>query len=160
VPATIPGLLLIGSLRGDVVDKQAAATDQVQLSECFATFQIERDSQTLVPHSRLSNGRKSSEFWAHPEKRRLGCSLPLREIMSTERLGNLPATERRLSRLAPLVQRIEGEYHEMPGLKLTEAQAQRLWALDPDTCHIVLVTLMQRRFLRRTATGMYVRAGA
>jgi hypothetical protein len=77
--------------------------------------------------------------------------------MLTETLEN-PATERRLSRLAPLVRRIEGEYHEMPGLKLTEAQAQRLWDLDSDTCHIVLVTLVQRRFLRRTATGMYVRA--
>jgi hypothetical protein len=62
--------------------------------------------------------------------------------------------------LAPLVQRIEGEYYEMPGLKLTEAQAQRLWGLDLDTCHIVLGTLMQRRFLRRTANGMYVRAAA
>jgi hypothetical protein len=66
----------------------------------------------------------------------------------------------RLKHLAPLVQRIEGEYYEMPGLKLTEAQAQRLWDLDPDTCHIVLVTLMQRRVLRRTASGMYVRARA
>ena len=79
--------------------------------------------------------------------------------MLTETLENLPATER-LSRLAPLVRRIEGEYHEMPGLKLTEAQAQRLWALDSDTCHIVLVTLVQRRFLRRTTKGMYVRAAA
>jgi hypothetical protein len=80
--------------------------------------------------------------------------------MLTETLENLPATERRLGRLAPLVRRIEGEYHEMPGLKLTEAQAQRLWDLDSDTCHIVLVTLVRRRFLRRTATGMYVRAAA
>jgi hypothetical protein len=78
--------------------------------------------------------------------------------MLTETLENPPAARQRPSHLAPLVQRIEGEYHEMPGLKLTEAQAQRLWNLDPDTCHIVLVTLMQRRFLRRTATGMYVRA--
>jgi hypothetical protein len=77
--------------------------------------------------------------------------------MLTETLEN-PATERRLSRLAPLVRRIEGEYHEMPGLKLTEAQAQRLWDLDSDTCHVVLATLVERRFLRRTATGMYVRA--
>jgi hypothetical protein len=79
--------------------------------------------------------------------------------MLTETLENLPATER-LRRLAPLVRRIEGEYHEMPGLKLTEAQAQRLWDLDSDTCHIVLVTLVQRRFLRRTTKGMYVRAAA
>jgi hypothetical protein len=46
----------------------------------------------------------------------------------------------------------------MPGLKLTEAQARRLWALDGATCRLVLATLLERRFLKRTATGMYVRA--
>jgi hypothetical protein len=80
--------------------------------------------------------------------------------MLAETLDNLPATQQRPSRLAPLVQRIECEYHEMPGLKLTEAQAQRLWGLDSGTCHVVLITLIQRRFLKRTAAGMYVRAGA
>jgi hypothetical protein len=78
--------------------------------------------------------------------------------MLTETLENLPATQQQRRR--SLVQRIEGEYHEMPGLKLTDAQAQRLWGLDAETCRTILVTLMQRRFLRRTASGMYVRAGA
>ena len=78
--------------------------------------------------------------------------------MLTETLHNPPATQQRLSRLSPLVRRIEGEYHEMPGLKLTDAQAQRLWDLDSETCSIVLITLMQRRFLRRTTNGMYIRA--
>jgi hypothetical protein len=86
--------------------------------------------------------------------------LPLRKIMVTELLESSPAVQQRLTHLSPLVRRIECEYHEMPGLKLTEAQAQRLWGLDPTTCRVVLVTLMQKRFLRRTATGMYVRAGA
>ncbi len=90
----------------------------------------------------------------------IGLQLASTRGMLIERIENPPAARIRLKRLAPLVQRIEGEYYEMPGLKLTEAQAQRLWDLDPDTCHIVLVTLMQRRFLRRTASGMYVRAGA
>ena len=79
--------------------------------------------------------------------------------MLTETLENRPTTQLQRRRLA-LVQRIEGEYHEMPGLKLTEAQAQRLWGLDADTCHAILITLVQRRFLRRSATGMYMRAGA
>jgi hypothetical protein len=56
------------------------------------------------------------------------------------------------------IRRIQCEYEEMPGLKLTEAQARRLWALDDDTCRLVLATLLERRFLKRTATGMYVRA--
>jgi hypothetical protein len=46
----------------------------------------------------------------------------------------------------------------MPGLKLTEAQARRLWDLDGDTCGVVLTTLLERRFLKRTANGTYVRA--
>ena len=51
--------------------------------------------------------------------------------MLTETLKNLPASQQQLR--GTLVQRIDGEYHEMPGLKLTEAQAQRLWGLDADT---------------------------
>ncbi|MEP7247170.1 MAG: hypothetical protein ABI885_26280 [Gammaproteobacteria bacterium] len=77
--------------------------------------------------------------------------------MSTQTL-ELPATQQRSSGISPVVRRVENEYHEMPGLKLTEAQAQRLWGLDGNTCRVVLETLMQQRFLRRTATGMYVRA--
>jgi len=46
----------------------------------------------------------------------------------------------------------------MPGLKLTEAQARRLWDLDGDTCSLVLTTLMELRFLKYTPNGMYVRA--
>jgi hypothetical protein len=46
----------------------------------------------------------------------------------------------------------------MPGLKLTEAQARRLWDIDGDTCRLVLSTLLERRFLKCTANGMYVRA--
>ena len=46
----------------------------------------------------------------------------------------------------------------MPGLKLTEAQARRLWDLDVGTCSVVLTALLERRFLKRTASGTYVRA--
>jgi hypothetical protein len=33
-----------------------------------------------------------------------------------------------------IVQRVRGEYLEMPGLSLTERQAQRLWHLEPEAC--------------------------
>jgi hypothetical protein len=46
----------------------------------------------------------------------------------------------------------------MPGLILTELQAQRLWAIDDRTCRVVLATLVERNFLRRTTAGAYVRA--
>jgi hypothetical protein len=48
----------------------------------------------------------------------------------------------------------------MPGLKLTEAQARRLWNLDGNTCSLVLTRLLQQRFLKRTAKGTYVRSTA
>ena len=55
-----------------------------------------------------------------------------------------------------VIQRIEAEYREMPGLMLTARQAQRLWGLDSPTCGTALVTLLQRGFLKQTADGAYV----
>jgi hypothetical protein len=60
--------------------------------------------------------------------------------------------------LHELLRRIEGEYREMPGMCVTAAQAQRLWGLDPTTCEFVLTTLVERRILRRTRRGLYVRS--
>jgi hypothetical protein len=54
--------------------------------------------------------------------------------------------------------RVQGEYRDMPGLKLTDAQAQRLLGIDCDTCAVVLSTLIKKRFLRRIGNGLYVRA--
>jgi len=59
--------------------------------------------------------------------------------------------------LLVLLQRIEGEYREMPGLSLTVPQAARLWGLDRSTCVFVLTTLIGRRFLRQTTSGTYLR---
>lgn len=61
-------------------------------------------------------------------------------------------------RLAPdLVQRIKGEFLEMPGLRLTEPQARRLWALDQTQCSTVLTELVSAGFLRRTPEGAFLR---
>jgi hypothetical protein len=62
------------------------------------------------------------------------------------------------TKIRDVLQRVQGEYRDMPGLKLTEAQAQRLLGIDCDTCAVVLTTLIERRFLRRMANGLYVRA--
>jgi DNA-binding IclR family transcriptional regulator len=56
-----------------------------------------------------------------------------------------------------LIARIRGEFLEMPGLKLTVAQAQRLWGLDHATCQALLDVLVQHRFLARTRDGSFVR---
>ena len=60
--------------------------------------------------------------------------------------------------MAALLVRVRSEYLEMPGLKLTEVQARRLWALDGNTCRVVLATLIERGFLKRSPNGHYVRA--
>jgi hypothetical protein len=59
--------------------------------------------------------------------------------------------------LHELLQRIEGEYREMPGLCVTAPQAARLWGLDHTTCSFVLTTLIARGILKRSPSGTYVR---
>ena len=54
-----------------------------------------------------------------------------------------------------LVRRIRGEYLEMPGLRVTARQAQRLFGLDATTCDEVLAGLLQSGFLSRTVDGMF-----
>lgn len=56
------------------------------------------------------------------------------------------------------LERVQGEYREMPGLSLTQHQAQRLWGLDAVVCEALFEALMQSGFLRRTAHGGYIRA--
>lgn len=56
-----------------------------------------------------------------------------------------------------LLPRIVGEYLEMPGLRLTPRQAQRLWALDEPTSRELLRVLVERKFLTRLRDGSYVR---
>jgi hypothetical protein len=56
-----------------------------------------------------------------------------------------------------LIERIEAEYREMPGLSLTEAQARRVWHLDDARCAAILQILVEAGFLTRTRAGAYVR---
>ena len=55
---------------------------------------------------------------------------------------------------------MEAEYREMPGLVLTPGQARRLLGLDDSTCRRAIATLTQRRFLKQTAGGAYLRERA
>ena len=56
---------------------------------------------------------------------------------------------------AILIERIRGEYLEMPGLRLTLPQAQRLFGLDPAACALVFETLTRERFLTRSHDGRF-----
>ena len=55
---------------------------------------------------------------------------------------------------------VRAEYLEIPGLRLTKEQVQRLWGLDPVTCEALLTALVDVRFLRLTRQDAYVRADA
>ena len=55
-----------------------------------------------------------------------------------------------------LFRRIQGEFLEMPGLRLTQPQACRLWGLDRETCGTLLSYLVDARFLTRTRDGAFV----
>lgn len=57
-----------------------------------------------------------------------------------------------------IVERARGEYLEMPGLSLTERQAQRLWQLEENACRMLFASLVESGFLRQTSHGEYVRA--
>ena len=61
-----------------------------------------------------------------------------------------PATE-------DVLRRVQGEFLEMPGLRLTEAQARRLWGLDAASCSALLGALVDAKFLFRTRDGAFMR---
>jgi hypothetical protein len=56
-----------------------------------------------------------------------------------------------------VVRRVQGEFLEMPGLRLTPAQARRLWGLDAASCDALLVALVDAKFLFRTRDGAFMR---
>jgi hypothetical protein len=60
--------------------------------------------------------------------------------------------------LEMIARRVRAEFREMPGLRLTPAQARRLWGLERETCHAVIEALVASQFLRWTAAGSVTRA--
>jgi DNA-binding MarR family transcriptional regulator len=54
--------------------------------------------------------------------------------------------------------RIRSEFLEMPALKLTPAQAARLWALDRGIAEQILDSLTAAGFLFKHPEGSYLRA--
>ena len=56
-----------------------------------------------------------------------------------------------------VLRRVRGEFLEMPGMRLTEAQARRLWNLDAASCEALLSALVDSKFLFRTRDGAYMR---
>lgn len=56
-----------------------------------------------------------------------------------------------------VLRRVQGEFLEMPGLRLTKPQARRLWGLDAVSCDALLGALVEAKFLFRTRDGAFMR---
>ncbi len=69
----------------------------------------------------------------------------------------MPPVELHALEFQRLVDRVRGEFLEMPGLRLTMPQAARLWGLDGPACEAVVDALVRSEFLQRTASGAVAR---
>ena len=66
-------------------------------------------------------------------------------------LGERRDTDARLL----LLQRVSAEFMEMPCLRLTRGQAQRLFGLEPDVCERILTALLSEGTLNRGSDDRY-----
>ena len=55
-----------------------------------------------------------------------------------------------------ILDRLRGEFREMPGMRLTLEQVQRLCGIEPPLCKLALQTLVEEKFLRLGSDGAYV----
>ncbi|MCU1382269.1 MAG: hypothetical protein JWL71_966 [Acidobacteria bacterium] len=56
-----------------------------------------------------------------------------------------------------VLRRVQCEFLEMPGLRLTGAQARRMWGLEAATCDALLGVLVDAKFLFKTRDGAFMR---
>jgi hypothetical protein len=60
---------------------------------------------------------------------------------------------------AVLVDKVRGDFTQMPSLELTMSQAVRLWGLGPDDCRAAVDSLVDTGFLKWTTRRTVVRTG-
>ena len=75
----------------------------------------------------------------------------------TPALEHIVALRQVVSNTGDPLDRITREYQQMPGLRLTSAQAMRLFALDRAACARALNTLELTGFLTRDEHDQYMR---
>jgi len=85
----------------------------------------------------------------------VGLAKPLVEADQSGRA--CPIERRDLTSRQALLHRITMEYDEMRGLRLTAAQAQRLFGLREDICLRVFNALVEAAILRRDVNNGYAR---
>ena len=62
--------------------------------------------------------------------------------------------------LSDWMKRVEAEYREMPGLRLTQAEMRRFWGVDDETCSLLIAALVSSGFLYETPKRGYALAAA
>jgi hypothetical protein len=131
---------------GEWTVADGAKLSGVDPSVCHAIFNAMADSGCLA---RRSNGTfvRASIAPRAPSDRR-GAPAPHSVRAET--------TEATATADMPL-ERIRREYREMPGLRLTEGQAQRLCGMDAAALEPAIRRLLAERFLCRTPGGTYAR---
>jgi hypothetical protein len=72
-------------------------------------------------------------------------------------MPDIPTPEAQQRRIEDLVMRVEGEFLETPGLRLTIPEAQRRFAIDEITCEALLDALVDASVLFRTRDRVYGR---
>jgi hypothetical protein len=77
----------------------------------------------------------------------------LARVAISSSLKDMPMRTSTSTSTDDMLHRVRGEFFEMPGLRLTDSQAQRLWGLDPSTCSALLTALVDAGYLFRTADG-------
>lgn len=82
--------------------------------------------------------------------------LSVRALPASTDAATRPERRDRHAREA-LLKRVRREFEEMPGLRLTRRQAERLFGLRGDICARILATLVTDGLLVRSADGAYAR---
>ena len=59
------------------------------------------------------------------------------------------------SSIGRLASTVDAEFREMPGMRLTRAQAQRLWNMSADECRRVFDVLVMTGRLEEDESGRY-----
>ena len=55
-----------------------------------------------------------------------------------------------------ILDRLRAEFREMPDMRLTLEQVQRLCGIEPSLCKLALEALVEAKFLRLRSDGAYV----
>src|SRR4029450_9569767 len=138
--AGLPVISVTGLARDiDVQQAHGVGFDAVLVKPCHPSTLLAAVNRTLA-HSAELRQRSFVQRRRGDELRRQATSTLERSAAS---LNREPTRQHH-----DALQRIRGEYTEMPGLTLTIAQASRLWRFDPGLCQHLLDRLVAEGFLK------------